>query len=337
MIALGVLGIEVAAGPDQGNHADGDQHDHGDQQVQNRALAGSGLLIIVSAFKGTLGSGEQVVLDLSVVLMLQHGAVVDVQQRDDNDHHQGQQAVIVPGDLLDEQLNAVDGLGLDIAGHGSSPRGHGSDHAHGSGGSINDVGQLRPGDLVALGNRTHNGAHGQAVEIVVDEDQHAQEHGHQLSAGAGLHGVGSPTTESLGAAALVHQIHHDAKNHQEHNDAHVISIGQNGDDTVVSANQGHSGVPRGKLRIQQSADQAAQEQGRIHFLADQGQNDGHDGGQQGPEGACKGSGRLDHFAIHFKGGQRRVFEADAQDHQKDDEDTESYKIRNFCTFLFHNE
>ena len=29
-------------------------------------------------------------------------------------------------------------------------------------------------------NGTHNRAYGQAVEIVVDEDQHAQQHGQQL-------------------------------------------------------------------------------------------------------------------------------------------------------------
>ena len=36
--------------------------------------------VIVSTLEGTLGRGEQVALDLSVVLVGQHGAVVDVQQ-----------------------------------------------------------------------------------------------------------------------------------------------------------------------------------------------------------------------------------------------------------------
>ena len=56
-------------------------------------------LVVVSAGEGALGGGEQVVLDLRVVLMGQHGTVVDVQDGDDHDHQQGQQAVVVPGDL----------------------------------------------------------------------------------------------------------------------------------------------------------------------------------------------------------------------------------------------
>ena len=55
-----------------------------------------------------------------------------------------------------------------------------------------------------------------------------------------------------------------------------------GDDTVVAFDQLHQRLPRMVVTDQQSADQTAQEQGGIHFLTDQGQYDGHDGGQQGP-------------------------------------------------------
>ena len=88
---------------------------------------------------------------------------------------------------------------------------------------------------------------------------------------------------------------------------------------------------------QQRAHQAAQEQGRIHFLADQSQHDGHDGGQQGPEGACEGSGGLDHFAVNFQRGQRSILKHDAENHQQHDKDTQRYEIRNLGAFLFHYE
>ena len=44
-------------------------------------------LVVVGAFKGTLGGGEQVVLHLGIVLMGQHGTVVnvDVYKRQDDD------------------------------------------------------------------------------------------------------------------------------------------------------------------------------------------------------------------------------------------------------------
>ena len=169
-MVVAALGIEVAAGVDQADDAGGDQNHHGQDQVDNGGLALGAGLVVVSAGEGTLGGGEQVVLDLRVVLMGQHGTVVDVQDGDDHDHQQGQQAVVVPGDLGYKQLDSVDAVGLDVAGHGSGPGGHGSDHADGSGRGVDDVGQLGAGDLVGLGDGTHHGTHGQAVEVVVDED-----------------------------------------------------------------------------------------------------------------------------------------------------------------------
>ena len=150
---------------------------------------------------------------------------------------------------------------------------------------------------MGLGDGTHNGAHGQAVKVVVYEDQHAQQHGQQLRAATGVNSLLGPAAEGLGAAALVHQVHHDAQGDQEHDDAHVAAVSQHGDDTVIGTHQGHDGVPGSELGVQQRADQAAQEQGRIHFLADQGQHDGHDGGQQGPEGTGKRSLGVDLLLI----------------------------------------
>ena len=336
MVAVSGIVI-VAAGPDQGDHADDDQDDDGHQQVGHGGLTGSGLLIIVSTGEGTLGSGEQVVLDLGVVLMGQHGAVVDVQQGDDHDHDQSQQAVVVPGDLLDEHLDTVDGVRVDVAGNGGGPGGHGSDHADGSGGSVDDVSQLGAGDLVGLGDGTHDSADSQAVEIVVDEDQDAQQHGHQLRTSAAGDGLLGPAAEGLRAAALVHQVNHDAQNHQEHDDTHVIAVGQNGDDTVVGTHQRHSGVPGSEAGVQQRAHQAAQEQGGIHFLRDQGQHDGNDGGQQGPEGTGKRGSRLNQLTIDLEGGQRSALERDAENDQQHDKDTQRYEIRNLGAFLFHYE
>ena len=269
--------------------------------------------------------------------MGQHGTVVDVQQRDNHDHHQSQQTVIVPGDLLDEHFNTADGIGIDVAGHGGSPGGHGGDHADGSGGRVNDIGQLRAGNMMALGNRTHDGAHGQAVEIVVDEDQHAQQHGHQLRAGTGMYGLLGPAAEGLGAAALVHQVHHNAQHHQEHDDAHVVAVGQHGDNTVIRAHQRHGGIPGSELGIQQCAHQAAQEQGGIHFLADQGQHDGHNGGQQGPEGTGKRGRGLNQLAVIQHFGSGNALKRDAENDQQHDKDTQRHKIRYLCAFLFHYE
>ena len=181
---------------------------------------------------------------------------------------------------------------------------------------------------MALGDRAHHGAHGQAVEVVVDEDQHAQQHGHQLCARTGMYGFGGPAAERLGAAGLVHQVHHDAQHHQEHDDGDVARIGHGGDDAVIAFHQLHQRLPGPEVADQQSAHQAAQEQRGIHFLADQGQHDGHNGGQQGPEGACERGGR----AFHNDGS---VLECEAEDRQQHHKDTQRNEIRYFGTFLFH--
>jgi len=170
---------------------------------------------------------------------------------------------------------------------------------------------------VALGDGTHNGAHGQAVEIVVDEDQHAQQHGHQLRAAAGLHGLGGPAAEGGGTAGLVHQVHHDAQHHQEDQDGDVDGIDHA--HALTGADKIHHHLPGLEIRQQQGAGQAAQEQGRIHFLADQGQGNGHDRREQGPTG----------------GDEAAAIVGNLRDDQCDYNDRQRNEIRYLGTFLFH--
>ena len=276
-------------------------------------------LVIISTGEGTLGGGEQIVLDLSIVLMGQHGTVVNVQHGGDDDHHQRQDAVVVEGDLAQEHADTGAGEAIGHVGcNGGSPRGHGSQHTNGSGGGIDDVSQLGAGDLVALRHGTHHGAHGQAVEIVVDEDQHAQQHGQQLCAGAGLHGLLGPAAEGSGTAGLVHQVHHDAQDDQEDQDGDVDGVDHA--NTLTGADEVHNGLPGAEVSQQQSAHQAAQEQRGIHFLADQGQCDSDHRGEQGPAGSHEAGTVVGHLS----------------DDQGDDHDRQRNKIRYLGTFLFHN-
>ena len=185
---------------------------------------------------------------------------------------------------------------------------------------------------MALGDGTHHGAHGQAVKVVIHKDQDAQQHGHQLCAGAGLNRLGCPTTESSGAAALVHQVDHDAQQHQEHHDGEVCI----GNDAQIAGCNLNNRIPGVKLGIQQSANQHTDKQRRIYFLADQCQYDSHHGGQQGPDGACERGSGLDHFTIHFKDGQRCALECDAKYDQQHDKYAKCNQIRDLGTLFFHN-
>ena len=172
---------------------------------------------------------------------------------------------------------------------------------------------------MTLGDGTHNGTHGQAVEVVVDEDQHTQEHGHHLCAGAGLNGLGSPAAKGCGAAGLVHQVHHDAQDDQEDQDGDVDGVDHA--DTLAGTDEVYDGLPGAEVSQQQSSHQAAQEQGRIHFLADQGQGDSDHRGEQGPTGGHEAGTIVGHLG----------------DDQGDDHDRQRNKIRYFSAFLFHSE
>ena len=262
--------------------------------------------------------GEQVVLHLGVVLVGQHRTVVDVEHGDNDDHDEGQDAVIVVGDLAQEHGDTGAGEAFGHVGrNGGGPGGHGSQHTHGGGSGVDDVRQLGPGDLVGLGDGTHNSAHGQAVEIVVDEDQHAQQHGQQLRAHAGLHGLLGPAAEGGRAAGLVHQVHHDAQDHQEDQDGDVDGVDHT--NTLAGTDKVHYRLPGSEVSQQQRRDQAAQEQRGIHFLADQGQGDGDHGGEQSPAGGHKAG----------------TVVGDLGDDQRHDDDRQGYAIRDLCTFLFH--
>ena len=131
-----------------------------------------------------------------------------------------------------------------------------------------------------IGNGTHDAAHGQAVEVVINEDQTAQQDRGQLCAHPGLDMSLGPTAEGGGAAGLVHQGNHGTQNDQEHDNAHVPRVGDGGHDAVVEHVQ-HS-IFEIKIGIHQAAGQNADEQGGVDFLGDQGQYDGDDRGQQGP-------------------------------------------------------
>ena len=143
---------------------------------------------------------------------------------------------------------------------------------------------------------THDAAHGEAVEIVVNEDQHAQQDGGQLRAHAGFDVGLGPAAKGGAAARLVHQGHHHAQQHQENQDAQVVGVGHGGDE--AAAEQPVHGVFQMEVIQQQRPGGDAHEQGGVYFLGNQGQHDGDDGRHQRPEAVQKRADRFHRFG-HF--------------------------------------
>lgn len=109
----------------------------------------------------------------------------------------GEQGVEIEGDGADEQIEAA--IILHNAGDGSCPRGNGGDHADGGGSSIDEIGELGAGNMMAIGNGTHDTADSQTVKVVIHEDEHAQQEGSEHGAAAGLDVGLGPSAEGRGS------------------------------------------------------------------------------------------------------------------------------------------
>ena len=209
---------------------------------------------------------------------LGHFAVIKAHQSQRDDEYQGQQGIEVIGNCLDEQLKARVRFALNATGNGSGPRGDGSNHANGRGGRVNDVGKLGAGDLVGIGDGTHDRAYGQTVEIVIHKNQDTQQEGSDQRTCLGLDVGLCPTAEGLRATGAVDQSDDNAQHDQKYKNAGTV--GNGGDQTVID-----DGVYRTAEVVpcmQKCADQNAHEQRGINLLGDQCQGNGDDRSKQRP-------------------------------------------------------
>ena len=109
-----------------------------------------------------------------------------------------------------------------------------------------------------VGNRTHHASYGQTVKVIVDENQHAQGHGSQLRAGTGLDVLSGPASEGSRASGPVHQRHDGAQDNQEHQNAHIIAVRQNMNDSVLK-DVNHRSLET-EIGVEQASHQDTQEQ-----------------------------------------------------------------------------
>ena len=242
------------------------------------------------------------------LFILLHGTIVELHQDDGNDEDEGHERIQVIGNGADEKLDAAH-AGVESfcgRGDGSRPGGDRRNHAHGSRSGVNQIGKLRSGNLMTVRDRAHDGADGQAVKIVVDENENAEDERCKLRACVRFDVGFRPAAESSRAARSVDQRDDDAEQDEKQENAGVICDGS--DQTVVD-----DGVERGdggEVRGEQRADDDADEQRAVCLLADQRQNDGNDGRQQRPCRLGKG------FAV----GALDCRSDDQYEHRRNDDD-----------------
>ena len=147
-----------------------------------------------------------------------------------------------------------------------------------------------------VGHGTHDGSYGQAVEIVIDEDQNAQGHGGKLGAHTGPDPLGGPLAEGCGAARPVHQLDDNAQKDQEDQDADIVGIRHGMDHAVIDAftallHRFHENVVQSAHKaaagIKEAADHDADEERAVDLFGHQGQGNGNDGRQERPESSVQ--------------------------------------------------
>ena len=282
--------VPVTADIDEAGKAGHDQHGDGQDQVDDAAVlvAVDGIIVPVGAVAG----GVEVVLEAGVHLVQAHRAVVELHEDERDDEHEREQRVEVIRNGAHEQVEAV--VVLDDAGHGGRPGGDRRDHAHGRGRCVDEVGKLGAGDLVPVGDGQHDRADGQAVEVVIDENEDAKQEGSEQGTGAGLDVGLGPAAEGGGAAGAVDKRDHGAEDDKEEHDTGVV--GNGGHHAVVD--DGVKAGDRVEVGVKQCAEQDADEQRRVNFLRDEREDDGDDRRHEGPErkrhaaGGCDLSGAL---------------------------------------------
>ena len=274
VVAL-TTGVPEAAGIDKTGKARRDQHGDGQDQVDDAAV-GIGLHALLSLIHAVAG-GVEIVLEAGVELVQTHRAVVELHEHERDDEHEREQRVEVVRNGAHEQIKAV--VVLDDAGNGGGPRGDRRDHANGRGRGVDEIGELGTGDLVPVGDRQHDRADGQAVEVVVNEDQDAEQEGGEHRADAALDVGLGPAAEGGAAAGAVDERDHGAEDDEEEHDAGAV--GDGGRQPLV-----HDGVKRAEraeVGEKQRAEQNADKQRRVNFLRDEREDDGDDRRHERPE------------------------------------------------------
>ena len=271
------------AGPDHRGDGRKDHDDHRCNQVNDLALGkftALGWVLDFLVLECLPARGEQVTVG-GVALVLFHQAEVEAQQRGKEHHVERQHRVQVERDRADEHLKAGHraarrDVGVDRRRPGRDRR---NDADRGRRG-VDEVGQLGAGNLVLVGNRAHDGADGQAVEVVVHKNQRTQQRGRHERGALALKLFRRPLTISAGAAGLLHEHNDHAQQDHEHQNREVDAV----DHRVEQCVKRDPGV---KLCHQQRTQRTAGEQREVDFLCEQRQQNGDDRRHQGPPSSYK--------------------------------------------------
>ena len=279
-----------AADVQKRDHGDHDQNGDRDDQIKH-----AGALVVYKLIAFAVAARcAKITRGLRQKFVLSHCAVIITEEDDGTNEHQRQQGIEVEGNGADEQLQTL--TLRCIGGNGSGPAGNGRDHADRCRGGVDQIGKLRAGDLVSLRHGAHHGANREAVEIVVDKDQHAKHEGGEHRAYARFNVGLRPATERRRAAAAIQERHDGTQLHKE--DENARGVGRSGDQTV--ADQCIHASRKGEVGVKQGTRKDTHEQGAVHLFGDERKTNRNDRRNQCPEGTAHHSLATAGLAIHAR-------------------------------------
>ena len=208
-----------------------------------------------------------------------HGAELHVFYAQNDHHDQRQQCVQVEGNGGAESHEvAFKAAGSpDVAADRRRPGRNGGDDAHRRGRGVDDVSQFCTGYIITVRHGLHDRTDGQAVEIVVNEDQAAQRAGGKQSRAFGAQAFAGPFAVGTGTAGQRDQMHQCAQQKAEQQNVNV-DTGQGGVEQGV--HRAHQRVETRHGGVDDGARQNADEQRGNNLFRDESQYDGKDRRQQ---------------------------------------------------------
>ena len=272
---------EEAANVEEGENADGYENDNGEKKVENDSAG-----ICLFLFNAFALAAEVEVAFKCVKLVSSHGAVVKLHKNDSDDEYEGKDRVEVVGDSLDKESKAVDvACILCIVCNCSSPGGDRCDHTNGGCGSVDEVSKLCAGDVCLVCNGAHNCTNSEAVEVVVDEDENAEDKGADRCANLGLDVLLCPAAECGTTACAVYEGNHNAEDNEERKD--TCSSGDGADKSVLDNEV--NGLYHVEVSRKETARDNTDNERGVNLLRYKSEGDSDNGSEKGSPGGVVGS------------------------------------------------
>ena len=172
--------------------ARGDEHCQREQEVVDLAPALDLLLLDIGVL------GRNVELPLILADRGAHLGKIFLRPHEEAHENERQPCVEIDRNRLQEEAEPVDAAAFrQRRADGCSPARYGREDAHGRCRRIDDVGELRARDLELVRHGAHDRADRQAVEVIVDEDDDAEERRDRERTAPALNRAHRPVAVSL--------------------------------------------------------------------------------------------------------------------------------------------